>query len=475
MTSSLAFRHDFHPSGRGQGIYDYSDDEEFEDIEVNLFEAVQDQSEIHIVMEDPADTGSSSDEEFEVDANDDSSDSDFLNAESSESEMETADVPPEHKDAESQAGGSGNTRTVEKRVIDSYDPNNEDDEVVKKILTELKKPRLKPPNINTEDFPTDLSFHPDRDFLAVGTVMGDVLIYKYSNEENTLVNTFEVHTKAIRDIEFSIDGRDLFSASRDKSIMITDFETGQLKQFWDKAHDDSIYTITVVDENLIASGDDEGTVRLWDSRIKGTEPVFSLKEVEDYISCIVTNNHKKLLVCTSGDGYMTTLNIAAKKMQVQSEPYEEELTCAGIFRNESKLVAGSSKGNFYTFNWGEFGYHNDAFSCPLTPISFMIPITERIAITAGEEGIIRAMHLVPGRILGVVGQHSLAVEAMDICNSGEFIASSSHDNDIRFWNIKYFEDFDGINYNEKPSKKSSKHNLPSSLVSNRADFFSDLA
>lgn len=364
LTSSLAFRHDFHPSGRGQGVYDYSDDEEFEDIEVNLFEAVQDQSEIHIVMEDPADTGSSSDEEFEVDANDDSSDSDFLNAESSESEMETADVPPEHKDAESQAGGSGNTRTVEKRVIDSYDPNNEDDEVVKKILTELKKPRLKPPNINTEDFPTDLSFHPDRDFLAVGTVMGDVLIYKYSNEENTLVNTFEVHTKAIRDIEFSIDGRDLFSASRDKSIMITDFETGQLKQFWDKAHDDSIYTITVVDENLIASGDDEGTVRLWDSRIKGTEPVFSLKEVEDYISCIVTNNHKKLLVCTSGDGYMTTLNIAAKKMQVQSEPYEEELTCAGIFRNESKLVAGSSKGNFYTFNWGEFGYHNDAFSCP---------------------------------------------------------------------------------------------------------------
>lgn len=417
---------------------------------------------------------SSSDDEFVIEADEIESDSDFLSESSDDNEeMETS--TKETEDKTSEASGSGNTRGIEKRVIDDYDPNNEDDEVVKKILTELKKPRLKPPNIATEDFPTDLSFHPDQDILAVGTVMGDLLIYKYTNEENTLLYTHEVHTKAIRDIEFSIDGRDLFSGARDKSIMLTDFETGKLKRFWDKSHDDPIYTLTVVDENLVASGDDEGTVKLWDVRVKGNDPIFSLKEVEDYISCIITNNQKKLLVCASGDGYLTTINIGQKKMYVQSEPYEEELTCAGIYRNESKVVVGSSKGNFYTFNWGEFGYHNDAFSGPLSPISLMIPITERIAITAGEDGIIRAMHLVPGRILGVVGQHPLAVEAMDICNSGEFVASSSHDNDIRFWNIKYFEDFDGINYNEKPSKKAGKHNLPSSLHANRSDFFADLA
>lgn len=423
------------------------------------------------------DTDSSDDEDFVVESVGDTSDeSDFLADSSDNDGMETAetsDKTPEKKDSE--AGTSSASNAVAKRVIDDYDPNNEEDEVVKKILTELKKPRFKPPNISTEDFPTDLSFHPEQNILAVGTVMGDILLYKYTNEENTLLNSHEVHTKAIRDIEFSIDGRDLFSGSRDKSIMVTDIETGKLKRFWDKAHDEPIYTLTVLDENLLASGDDDGTVKLWDSRVKGSDPVFSLKEVDDYISCIITNNQKKLLVCTSGDGYVTTLSISAKKMFVQSEPYEEELTCAGIYRNESKVVVGSSKGNFYTFNWGEFGYHNDAFTGPLTPISLMIPITERIAVTAGEDGVIRAMHLVPGRILGIVGQHSLAVEAMDICNNGEFIASSSHDNDIRFWNIKYFEDFDGINYNEKPSKKAKKHNLPSSLNANRADFFSDLA
>lgn len=316
-------------------------------------------------MGDMDDTDSSSDIDFRVEEiTGGTSDSDFLNDSSDEEDvgMESAEVSTKsNEQKDSDAGTSSNTRP-DRRVIDDYDPNDEDDEVVKKILTELKKQRLKPPNITTEDFPTDLSFHPERDILAVGTVTGDVLIYKYTNEENTLLYTHEVHTKAIRDIEFSIDGRDLFSGSRDKSIMVTDFETGKLKRFWDKAHDEPIYTITVVDENLVASGDDDGTVRLWDARVKGNEPIFSLKEVEDFISSIITNHAKKLLVCTSGDGFITTLNIAAKKMSVQSEPYEEELTCAGIYRNESKVVVGSSKGNFYTFNWGEFGYHNDAFA-----------------------------------------------------------------------------------------------------------------
>lgn len=488
ISPSNDFRHDFYPPGRGNGFVEYSDDEDLEDAD-NLVELIADQSEIvdilgialgqqdNIVLGDMDDSDSSTDGDFQPAVHSsDGSDSDFLADSSDEGEeMEIADAAAKSSENKDSEAGSSNTRAVDRRVIDDYDPNDEDDEVVKKILTELKKPRLKPPNITTEDFPTDLSFHPEQDILAVGTVTGDVLIYKYTNEENTLVSSHEVHTKAIRDIEFSIDGRDIISGSRDKSIMMTDFETGKLKRFWDKAHDEPIYTITVVDENLIASGDDDGTVRLWDSRVKGNDPIFSLKEVEDYISCIITNNQKRMLVCTSGDGYVTTLNIGSKKMFVQSEPYEEELTCAGIYRNESKVVVASSKGNFYTFNWGEFGYHNDAFSGPSSPISLMIPITERIAITAGEEGIVRAMHLVPGRILGIVGQHSLAVEAMDICNSGEFIASSSHDNDIRFWNIKYFEDFDNINYNEKPNKKANKFNLPSSLHANRADFFSDLA
>jgi WD40 repeat protein len=392
--------HDFHPSDRDN----YEEVDEIEDI----LESLEEQSEINQLLGEVAlhqviMIDSDSDDEFLPESHDENDGEEVIEADDNESTDESESLGSSDTDdhaMETQAENSGSTRSQnrpERRIIDDYDPNDEDDEVVRKIITELKKERSKPKDIITEDFPTDLSFHPEQNLLAVATVMGDVMIYRYTNEENELLHTHEIHRKGIRDIEFSSNGTEMISCSRDKSVVVSDFETGKFKRFWDNAHSEPIYTLTQIDENLIASGDDEGTVRLWDVRVNTDEPVFSVKEVEDYISQIITNSQKRILACTSGDGYLTTINIGQKKMLIQSEPYEEELTCGGIFRNESKLILGSSKGNFYTFNWGEFGYHNDAFSGPSTPISFMLPITERIAVTAGEEGVIRAMHLVPGR------------------------------------------------------------------------------
>ncbi|XP_063698443.1 WD repeat-containing protein 55 homolog [Culicoides brevitarsis] len=457
--------HDFYPPRDHLRDYEYDSAEEeigfdADQIDVNLLEAVYTEEILPIHDDDDMedDNMSTTDSENSEDFDDSSTEE--------EAEANVAQEGSSNNDAE------GATH----RVIDDYDENEEEDDVLRAIIQELKKARSKPPDIKTEDFVVDLSFHTEADILAVATVTGDILMYKYSNEENTLVNTFEVHTKACRNVEFTRDGSALISSSRDKSLMLTDAETGKLKRFWDEATNEPVYSLAVLDENLFATGDDEGTVKLWDMRQKDTNPIFSLKEVDDYISALISNDSKKYLLATSGDGTLTTLSIPGKKLYVQSEPYEEELTCLGIFRNDSKVITGTSKGNFYTFNWNQFGYHCDAFSGPASPISKMIPITERIAITAGEEGILRAMHMVPGRVLGVVGQHSLAVEAMDINATGEIIASSSHDNDIRFWNIKFFEDFDNIKYNEKPNtRKALRHNLPSSNFSNRADFFADLA
>lgn len=388
------------------------------------------------------------------------------------SDIEEASVSNEGAEGGS---GEGDGAASERRVIDDYDENEEEDEVLRAIISEIKKPRQKPPDIKTEDFVVDMSFHPEQDLLAVATITGDVLLYQCTNEENTLMKTLEVHEKACRTIEFTTDGKDFFTTSRCKDIMLTDTETGKLKRFWDAAHTEPVYSMAIIDSNMLATGDDEGTVKLWDIRQRDSNAIFSLKEVDDYISCLQPLANKYLMA-TSGDGYLTTISIPGKKMYVQSEPYEEELTSMGVFRNDSKLIVSSSKGNFYAFNWGQFGYHCDAFTCPMSPTTRMIPITERIAVTAGEEGILRAMHVVPGRVLGIVGQHALAVETMDINCSGELIVSSSHDNDIRFWNIKYFEDFDDIKYNEKPNtRRALRHNLPSSGYANRADFFADLA
>lgn len=64
--------------------------------------------------------------------------------------------------------------------------------------------------------------------------------------------------------------------------------------------------------------------------------------------------------------------------------------CLDFFKSGSKLLAAGSKGKMYVFNWGEFGLHSDEFpSVTKKAINCMVPITENVVITGGEDGILR--------------------------------------------------------------------------------------
>lgn len=111
----------------------------------------------------------------------------------------------------------------EERTIESADnkieAEDEDDEVVKAIINEKNKPRDHPPIITCEDFIVDISFNPAKDFIALATIVGDVLFYEYNNDETKLVNTLELHLKACRDIEFDNEGTTLFSTAKVSEIL----------------------------------------------------------------------------------------------------------------------------------------------------------------------------------------------------------------------------------------------------------------
>lgn len=204
--------------------------------------------------------------------------------------------------------------------------------------------------------------------------------------------------------------------------------------------------------------------------------MFSLKKNEDYISDMITNEQQRHLVCSSGDGSLTTIDLGERRLLMQSEEYEEELTCLGTLKHETKLISGSSKGKLFVYNWGEFGLHCDEFAGAKTVINSLIPITENIVVAACEDGNLRATWMFPNRHLGIVGQHDMSVEKVDICNNGNFIASCSHSNDIKFWNIQYFEDFEKVSNKHKKheKKKEMRNHLPSSKRQNVAEFFSDM-
>lgn len=367
---------------------------------------------------------------------------------------------------------------------------DDEDDLIKSLkAARQKKERNCPPDLKCSELITDLSFHPEEDLLVLGNISGDVSVFSYDNEENKLKKKLKLSKKTIRGVEFDETGSSLLTISKDKTFRVLDVETWTVKEKYVKCHDSALYSCLSLDAHTAVTGDEDGFVKMWDSRQPSTS-VMTFKRFEEYVSSFlkVDSNH---LLASSGEGTIQSFDLRHKRPDVQSEVYESELNCMATVRSNTKLVVGSGAGPLYLFSKNQYGLHSDQFPGHPDGVNCIVPVTDNVVMTGCEDGNIRAVHMYPHRFLGVVGHHDqeFPVEKLDVNTSGELIASISHDNRVKFWNVRYLEEMD-YNKTKKPgvlpktafrskSKKQqllkeSEHQLPSSSRSNVKEFFSGI-
>lgn len=111
----------------------------------------------------------------------------------------------------------------------------------------------------------DVKFSPNANVIALGQVTGHVRVYSYTEKETVEQLTFDYHTDSCRAIEFSPDGNLIFTGSKDQSLAV--ITNGQMQGRIMDAHPSPIHTILHLEDNhIIATGDDDGLIRIWDLR-----------------------------------------------------------------------------------------------------------------------------------------------------------------------------------------------------------------
>ena len=281
-----------------------------------------------------------------------------------------------------------------------------------------------------------VAFHPSKDILAAGNIEGKVLIYSVNQEENDFkeIMEFKNFKKSCRRVTFNKEGETLlFSASSDNSFCCIDLEQGTVIRKITKAHGSAIYSIYAINQNIICTGDDDGGVKLWDMRHK--EPVMDLKESDDCITDILGSEDRKVLLVTSGEGTLSAYDPRKHKLKIQSELMDAGLQSLAIVKNGEKVVCGGEDGVLSFFNWGEYGNISDRFPGHPYSVEKIVQLQPHLILTAASDAI-RAVSVFPNRIIDIVGDHGGApIEDLSLDHHSNFIASCSHDEHIRFWDV----------------------------------------
>jgi len=401
---------------------------------------------------------------------------------------------------------SGEDEEVSSSIKDGTadDDDDEGEDSLIKALKAAKQPRDRtcPPDIrHAKRDLTDLAFHPQQNMIATALIDGEINLFEYSNNSNKLRKKLKIHKQTVRSIEFAKDGKHLVSGCTNAALKVTDVETSKVSFKAIKSHDSALYKVKWMTDNLLASGDEDGTVKIWDKRKNPDSGgkygiVMESKQFDEHVNDIFFDSllDERTMVASSGEGTIQSFNIRGKRPDMQSEVYEGEFSGMASVLKNSKLVVGCGDGKTYMFNWGQFGYHSAEFPGHPDGINSLIAVTDNVVITGCEDGVIRAVHLYPHRFVGTVGHHEdhFPIEKLDVSAEGDTVASISHDQRVKFWNIKYLEQMD-YKKTQKPFKQPSKnmkmkrkankqglsqekeHQLPSSKRSNRKDFFTALS
>ncbi|PON82758.1 WD repeat protein [Trema orientale] len=290
--------------------------------------------------------------------------------------------------------------------------------------------------INLGSLPFDLDFHPSDHLVSAALINGHLLLYRYSADSSPQrLLEVHAHTESCRALRFIHDGRAIVTGSPDKSILATDVETGSAIARLEDAHEEAINKIINLTDSTIASGDDRGCIKVWDTRQRSCCNTFNAHE--EYISDMTFSSDSMKLLGTSGDGTLSVCNLRRNKVQSQSEFSEDELLSVVIMKNGRKVVCGSQTGTLLLYSWGYFKDCSDRF-VDLSPnsVDALLKLDEDRIITGSENGLINLLSILPNRIIQPIAEHSeYPIERLALSHDRKFLGSIAHDSMLKIWDM----------------------------------------
>ncbi|KAJ9086234.1 WD repeat-containing protein jip5 [Entomophthora muscae] len=307
----------------------------------------------------------------------------------------------------------------------------------------------------------DIAFHPTRPLILSGLITGDVYCHSYLADAAGTVEASEeyylrrFHKKSCRGVKFNAEGNHFYTISKDKAYTICDTETGKELYRHIDAHESGLNALLPLTPGFLATGDEEGVVKIWD--IRTNKKCIEYNEHEDFVASMVLGTDDKTLISVGGDGYLAVMDTRREKLIARSDNIEDELLSITLVKDGKKAVVGTQKGVLDLFTWGNWGDLSDRFLGHPESVDAIVKFDEDTIITGSSDGILRVVGILPNNLLGVLGHHDdFPIERLAITNDRHHVASCSHDKTIKFWPIHELLGEDSDEDEDEPAVPSKR-------------------
>jgi len=347
------------------------------------------------------------------------------------------------------------TSDDEQNEEDSDDEDDENDRI----------PVPKQIKINVDEYSVnlikDICFHPKSYLLAASIDRGlrasYVELYQNKpNERNERLLKLKVSKTVGRAVSFSKDGNSLFSLNADKTLRAIDLRQGEISRTLHQTHSDNPHCLAVVDQNLLATGDEEGYVKVWDLRHQDGKPVMS-QQTEKLTGATVNNifvdDAGKYIWAVADNGCMATFNARQRKFIMETnKPSEFEFNCGSTIKENSKLVVGTGEGVLHLYNWSQYAAPSDSFSAAGgASIDSLARVSDSVVFTACDDGWIRATNVLPNRVISKVGQFTNSSPKRIVTSwDNQYVAACNNDV-IKFFDVPHITNIE-VSDRDKTSK-----------------------
>ena len=261
------------------------------------------------------------------------------------------------------------------------------------------------PDIYLDDHAMDIKFAPSNNILAVAQITGEVRIYAYSETEMDQVLLFNNHKESVRSLDYNPTGNILYCASKDCSFSV--ISNGCIEGVIKSAHKESINKIIHIEnDHIVATGDDDGLIKIWDLRMAtqmSKACVMELNEHEGTISDMVFAAEHSMLLTSSNDGMLGVFDLRKGSLYAMSDNFEEDQNAVCMVKSGKKVLTATGQGIINIFSWDWFGDCNDRITSHPGSVDTMIKYDEDTVITGCEDGLIRAVSILPNRVISILG------------------------------------------------------------------------